>query len=408
MSAANSFFDVLRTWLKQQRRSLSDWFSKDPPTPPEPEDALQLPSDSRHQLLTQLQHLRSHPAYLELLQTDFQQAFEAWHQGKQRNTDEWVTGCRDNVWIVVSSSVTNLADIIDAFVDTVADGDPQADTAFTYQGVPLQRVQWSVRPDVESLQKRLQQTDSIHDREIVVVPYFEHCFLRSVEGLKSMDYFTQNLLSDPSRFWILGLGQVGWQYLQAISALDGYSNQITHLKELSGDQLRAWLDPLVSELNIEFQTSSLRAKVTNEDVDDWQERYFDTLADKAKGIDTVAVQLFLNTLQVIDDEEEKQAVPKEPHQHLQNRKIQARLAKQPTLPELDDESNYLLYSFLLHRTLTKPELAESLGLTLYQIEPLVQTLWKAGIVEQQGQSFRLNPVYYPTVFTKLAGDNFSL
>ncbi|MBE9068356.1 hypothetical protein IQ260_17020 [Leptolyngbya cf. ectocarpi LEGE 11479] len=410
MSAANSFFDVIRAWLQQQRRSLSTWLSRNQQTSPDPENSLlQLPSDLRQKLLTQLQQLPSHPDHSEQLQTEFQHAFEAWHQGQRSNPRGWLAGCHDNVWIVISSSATNLTDILSVFVKTLAGNDPRVDEKLTYQGVPLQLVQWPVRPDVESLQKSLrQQADSLHNREIVVIPCLEHCFLRSVEGLKSMDYFTQHLLTDPSRFWILGLGQVGWQYLQAISALDGYSNRITHLNELTGKQLKEWLDPIVSELNIEFQSSSLRAKVTNENVD-WQEKYFSTLADKTDGIDTVAVQLFLNTLQVIDDDPEKeQTASEKPSKPFQNRKIQARLAEQPSMPELEGESIYLLYSLLLHRTLTKLELAESLGLTLYQIEPLVQTLRKAGIIEQQEQRFRLNPVYYPLVHTKLAGDNFSL
>ena len=78
------------------------------------------------------------------------------------------------------------------------------------------------------------------------------------------------------------------------------------------------------------------------------------------------------------------------------------------MPKLMGESEYLLYSLLLHRTLTRQELADSLGMTLRQIIPWIQSLRQAGVIEQQGQTLTLNPIYYPTVCTKLEGDNFSL
>ena len=412
-----NFFHSLQMWLQQVGRSLNFLFLKESREDSEPEDSLlQLPQPLRQKLLDQLQALPSQPSYVEQLKTEFSPAFEAWCSKKQDypHPNSWDTGCHDNVWVIVSPSVANLPDVGDVFLQSIADADSESDKELTYQGLPLRLMQLSARPDVKSLRKTLQQQFSHRlsdEREVVIIPCLENYFLRSVYGLEGIDYLREHLLNDPSRFWILGLGELGWKYLQAIYALDAYSNQITHLSELSDEQLSDWFEPIVSKLNISFQSSSLRSKFTNKELN-WREKYFKTLADESDGIDTVAIQLFLNTLQILencseDSEQEQSATPK-PSDGLQTYEIRAKSPKHPSLPDLPGESIYLLYALLLHRTLTKKELAEALGLAVEQIEHQIQTLRKTGVIEQKAQSLRLTPVYYPTVCNKLAGDNFTL
>lgn len=417
MAKVSSLLTSLQTWLLQRRRSLIAWFSTDQKENSLPEESLkQLPSALRRRLMQQLKHLPSHPDHADQLKTDFRQAFQAWHSRQRSSPDDWEGDHHDNVWIIVSPSVANLPDVMGVFLKAIADGDAQDEAALSHQGLPLQLVRWSTRPDGKSLSKELQQQEnkfsSTDGRRIVVIPCLEQCFLRSVSGLEVIDCLTQDLLSDPSRFWIIGLGQVSWRYLQAISALDHYSDRTTHLEELSGEQLSNWIDPVISELSIEFQSSLLRSQFTSQNLD-WKTKYFSILADEAKGVDTVAVQLFLNTLQVINDDDHRgddQATQLNDLEtdKLQGYKIHAKLPERPGMPKLMGESEYLLYSLLLHRTLTRQELADSLGMTLRQIIPWIQSLRQAGVIEQQGQTLTLNPIYYPTVCTKLEGDNFSL
>ena len=414
-----NFFHSFQTWFQQVGRSLNSLFLSEQQDDYEPKDSLlQLPHPLRQTLLTQLEQLPSQPRHVEQLKTEFSSAFAAWYSKKQGypQPNSWNIGCHDNVWIIVSPSVAQLSTIIDTFLQTIAD--TGSDKELTHQGLPLHLPRWSARPDVKSLRQNLQQQfnhKSPNKPEIVVIPCLEDYFLRSVYGLKGVDYLREHLLNDPTRFWILGLGQLGWKYLQTVYALDAYSHQITYLTKLSGKQLSDWLEPVVSKLSINFQSSSLRSKFTNKVTNkelNWREKYFKTLADESDGIDTVAVQLFLNTLQILDDQSEecypKQSTNANPLDGFQPYKIQAKSPKHPSLPELTGDSIYLLYALLLHRTLTKKELAEALGLVVEQIEHQIQTLRKAGVIEQKAQSLRLNPIYYPTVCNKLAGDNFIL
>ncbi|MEM1251838.1 MAG: hypothetical protein AAGI69_05340 [Cyanobacteria bacterium P01_H01_bin.21] len=418
---ANSFFQAFKTWLHQRRYSLTAWLSTDQQEASEPENSLlQLPTPLRQRLFQQLRQLPSHPEHVEQLKTEFHSAFKGWYTENKEDShpDDWDIGYHGNVWIIVSPSVANLQDVIGVFLKEIAEPESESGGDIVYKGLKVRLTQWAARPDVKSLQKVLQQQfghkiSSEHKREIVVIPCLEHCFLRSVDGLESIDYLRKHLLSDPSRFWILGLGQVGWKYLQAICTLDAYSDRVTHLSELSDQQLSEWIDPIISKLDINFPSSSLQSKLSGEELNR-KEKYFKDLAKESEGIDTVAIQLFLNTLQVLDedkaDPQGDQAAPQgsKISNNFQSYQIQAKSPKHPSLPKLNGENIYLLYSLLLHRTLTKEELAESLGLISAQIEHPVQILRKAGVIEQQAKTLRLNPIYYSTVCTKLAGDNFSV
>ncbi|MGD1938814.1 MAG: hypothetical protein ACFCA4_14865 [Cyanophyceae cyanobacterium] len=86
--------------------------------------------------------------------------------------------------------------------------------------------------------------------------------------------------------------------------------------------------------------------------------------------------------------------------------LQAKRPANPSLPNLGGEDVYFLYSFLLHHTLTELQLAQSIGLSLLDVKDKVQALRKLRLVEQQGDLLRLNPAYYPAVYSRLDGDNF--
>lgn len=386
-----SSFQSQKNWYQSLKRTLVALFSNQGSDSEPDNDLLQLPDSVRYQLSTALKKLPNHPSYVDQLKTDFPTAFEAWDE----------SDCTHNVWIIVGASVDNLSNVIGDFLAAIADSSAEK----TYRGLPLRFIQWSDRPDIESLQQQLKpQLGSNENREIVAIPWLEHYFLRSVNGLERLDSLKQQLMSDPSRFWIIGLGAIGWKYLKAIYALEACSYQITELKELSGDQLQDWMHPAFAELDIDFQSSLLKSKLPNKE-SDWQKKYFEDLADESAGVDTVAVQLFVNSLKSLDDGSDTEG--KDTSNALKRYKIRAKSPKRPSLPDLEGEENiYILHSLLIHRALTKAELAETLGLTVHQIEHQIQTLRMAGVVQQQSNSLHIAPIYYPAVCKKLVGDNF--
>ena len=285
-----------------------------------------------------------------------------------------------------------------------------ADSSYQYKKLPIQSFQYGSRPENDKLRQclqkqfgnRLPSPDS--DRAIAVIPCLENCFLRSMNGLEAIDYLRDSLLTDTSIFWIIGVGQVGWQYLQAISALESYSDHVTHLEKLSGDQLSQWFEAVTNEIDIGFQSSALRSESSENDLN-WRTQYFKFLSKESKGVDSVAVQLFLETLQ-IREEIDKEKENEESSEDDQPPILQAKLPINPSLPSLGGEDVYFLYSLLLHRTLTELQLAQSVGLSLLDVKDKIQALRKLRLVEQQDNLLRLNPAYYPAVYSRLDGDNF--
>lgn len=403
-----------------------------------------------------------------MLKQEFQRAFDAWYDCEKTplHPTNWAARESNNVWIVVGSSATDIAALMDAFWDTMRNEGKDSVDSFPEnssilretsretpggmsQDMPVESICWSVRPNSQELKQQLKQQLETHpedltsesagesslaeggDRKLRFIASLEQCFLRSVDGLAGIHYLKERL-DDRSQFWIIGVGQVAWTYLQAVCALGDYGDRVTYLPALSGSQLNPWLGNVVSDLNLSFDSLPLDASWIDQKLDR-QAQYFKALADASEGIDTVAIQIFLDSLEVqnleaqsfgVKTSETKQesfetnlettlettletaasAVSRPPFP-----KITATFPRCPSLPDLQGEPDiYALYSLLLHQQLSELQLAESLGLHLEQTQSCLQRLAQAGLLEQRGSLLRLSPIYYPAVRSKLKGEIFLL
>ncbi|MGD1936902.1 MAG: hypothetical protein ACFCA4_05035 [Cyanophyceae cyanobacterium] len=317
-----SILQSIQTWFRNRLQPLFGWSPVETvKAAPSEEILLQLPNELRQELLEQLHELPSNPTHLEQLTEDFTSFFDSWDQ-RYCATDtspNWnIEGC-GNVWIIVGASTSDSPMVIADFIQDLAD------SSYQYKKLPIQSCQYGSRPGNNELRKYL-QTQFGHrlpspesDRAIAVIPCLENHFLRNIDGLEGIDYLRDSLLTDTSIFWIIGVGQVAWQYLQAISALESYSDHVTHLEKLSGEQLEQWFKAVTTELDISFKSSSLRAEPSDNDLS-WRTQYFKSLARESKGVDAVAVQLFLETLQLreetAEDNETKELSEEEsPREH---------------------------------------------------------------------------------------------
>lgn len=158
--------------------------------------------------------------------------------------------------------------------------------------------------------------------------------------------------------------------------------------------------------------------------------YFNRLADISDGISIVALQLFIKSLRykdvnrddtsdrsdanpnsakddcIISGPSEKTDIGSS--EDKQQRRLIATIPKRPILPELSQSDLYLLYSLLLHSDLTVRELAKSLGDAPQIVNHQVQILRNAGVIEQQGQVIKTNPMHYPELYRELARNNFMI
>ncbi|AFY57821.1 hypothetical protein Riv7116_5445 [Rivularia sp. PCC 7116] len=382
-----TLFNKFHTWLLENRKLLLSRFSTDEQETQEPERSLtELPPSLASDLLAAMDKLPIDNPDLEAIQSTLDEAFEKWRNNPQ---------VADNSLIILSSPVTTVSRIL---IESLQDW------ALEKQ-IKLLPLQWISRPqEVESIKTRLQQqlgrgivAAESKQPEIVVIPNLSWCFLRCVDGLEGIDYLQDVLLQDDSRFWVIGAGKVGWEYLNHVSHFKAYCGESLELPELTGEQLGEWLEPIISEFDITFAKSNIDFS-NSEENETYQNRYFRRLAAVSEGVNTVAVQVFLRSIcyepQEADEKEETQEI------------LEAQNPDLPNLTRLDADEHYILYSVLLHGDLTLAGLSQSLGDEKSFVKGRVQMLRRKGLLEQKNGILTINPIHYPRIKNELSNNNF--
>lgn len=370
-----------QNWLLNKRSFVFSWFSSDQEEAPEPEESLaELPPPLAEKLVEATQNLPSSPAEIEAVRSAFVSTLERWKARPQS---------ADNSLVILSSPIAAVSRILTESLENWGDE----------QQVPVRLLQWVARPsEPKTFKLRLQKqlgrgmlSPNTERREIVVIPNLSWCFLRCVEGLDGIDYLRDVLLQDRSRFWLIGSGQVGWEYLNSVCDVKAYSSQ-SPLPELDGEQLQKWITPIFSELGI---TVSQSHEQPLSDEPKTEAKYFEKLASVSEGVSTVAVQVFLRSIR---------------YEALEETTLGGNLKAQnpslPSLPNLPPNDYYILYSLFLHGDLTLASLSLSLGDDRAAVQNRVQFLRRAGVVEQQSGILRINPIHYPKLKRELANNNF--
>lgn len=383
--------DNLKNWWKE-RKFVFSRYSKDARETQEPERSLlELPETARKKLVSGVENIGSNSADKEAIISTLNEAFERW-QNSPSNTN--------NSIVVLSSPITAVSRIL---TETLQEWSQQKQVAIKL--LPLK-----ARPaQIETIESKLkhyfpQQSDSQETKkeEITVIPNLGWCFLRSLEGLKGIEYLqTQLFKNDKNRFWIIGGGQVGWQYLNSVCAIEAYCGEVFTLPAIEPEKLQVWFEPIVKELEINFDDPSIDKQLLEGDKDN-KTNYFEKLADISEGVSTIAVQGFLKSIRYekIDDEDDDDETSSEP------KKLVAQVPKLPDIPELESVDQYILYSLLLHGDLTISTLAKSLGDAEAEVQPRIQLLRQEGLVEESDRVLKINPIYYPKIKRELAGNNF--
>ncbi len=389
-------------WLSDQRNFIFSRYTKDKKETQEPEKTLvQLPPEVRKKLVEDIESLPSNPADKKAIADALDEAFERW-QANPNNSN--------NSIVILSSPVAAVSRILS---DTLEDWTKQ-------KQIPMKLLPMTARPiaadQIKSkLEHYLKEQQSENDDseeqqpEVIVIPNLSWCFLRSLEGLEGIEYL-QSLLCDGSenRFWIIGGGQVGWEYLNSVCNLEAYCGKVMTLPEIEPEEFQDWLESIVKDLDLTFDKPGIDKQLLESNKDN-QTNYFDRLADISEGVSTLAVQAFLKSIhyEKVDRQEEfPKNVEPDVREKLSKDIVVAQFPNLPELPDLDSADQYLLYSLLLHGDLTISSLAESLGDDPSQVQSRVLVLRNQGVVEQQKKVIKINPIHYPNIKRELASNNF--
>ncbi|MCC0175396.1 hypothetical protein I4641_00175 [Waterburya agarophytonicola K14] len=382
-----------RSWLANRRSFLFSWYTKDRKETQEPEKSLlQLPQAIKKKLGSAVENLPSNPADQKAIAEALNKVYDRWRDEPDG---------ADNSIVILSSPVTTVSRILSETLQEWADE----------KQVPMKLLPLTARPHaIETTRSKLEhhlKQKSVEDDseetplEVVVIPNLSWCFLRSLEGLEGIEYL-QYLLCNGSknRFWIIGAGQVGWQYLNSVCSLEAYCGEVFSLPAIASEDLEQWLTPICQDLDIVFDKPRLDRQLLDGDKNN-QTNYFASLASISKGVSTVAVQGFLKSIRYQKPEGDETE-----DQRKQESKLVAQIPKLPELPELEQVDRYLLYSLLLHGDLTISALAESLGDEEAEVQARIEILRRKGVAEQKDRVVKINPIYYPKLKQELSSNNF--
>ncbi|MBE9045082.1 hypothetical protein IQ255_11815 [Pleurocapsales cyanobacterium LEGE 10410] len=380
----------LKNWIFESRSFLFSWYTKDRDRLQEPTKSLvELPPVLRKKLTIAAQKLPNDPVNTETIRSLIDEAFEQWRDRETHLEDNLPKNAENSV-VIVTNPVMVVSRIVIEIIEAWA----------TQKQVTVKILPWNSRPaDPDSIQSKLQHyieqdpADAAKKTEVMVIPNLSWCFLRAMDGLDGIDYLQKMLLHDSSRFWIIAAGQVTWDYLNSISDLEADCGRVSSLPKLESDSLCQWLAPIISELDITFADPRLESKILDADKDA-ETIYFEDLASISQGVSVIALHTFLASVTYEPSEEDEPGI------------LEAQNPELPNLPELTSTDHYLLYFLLLHGDITLSALAHSLGDRESRVRKRIKILRNEGLVEENGEVLKINPIYYPKLKQELINNNF--
>ena len=373
-----------KTWIFESRSFLFSWYTKDRDRIQEPTKSLvELPSSSRNKLIATVNKLPDNPTDIEAIRTCISNSFEQWRSNPNST---------NNSIVILTSPVMVVSRIIIEIIEPWAE----------QQQVSVNILPWNERPHNADLiqielekyiEQKANKTDS-ESTEVMVIPNLAWCFLRSMDGLDGIDYLQKMLLHDSSRFWVIATGQITWDYLNSITDIEADCGKVTALKKLESDSLQQWLESVISKLNITFADPDLESKILDADCDN-ETIYFKDLASVSEGVSVIALQAFLASINYeIESESEEDGL------------LKAQSPELPKLPDLNSLDHYILYFLLLHGDITLSALAYSISDRESRIRKRIKFLREEGLVEEQDEILKVNPIYYPNIKQELINNNF--
>ncbi len=337
-----------------------------------------------------IQSLSLPEAYKKNIQTKLLELLPSWIE--DQNNDHYL--------FVLFSPVESIEGILKPTVEQV-----------NQKGLPIKSVSWLTRPeDVSSLKTQLQSQIELSEntsetpnneetKSWVIIPDLSLCFLRSIEGLDAVEYLLDFILKDSSRFWVVGCNQWTWNYLNCVYQVNTCFENIFPLPTLDAVQLKQWLTPISETLDIDFGESTNDSDHALEDEqENWssknEKQYFERLANISEGFSQTAAYLWLDSLQTVKPLETSDSQTVDNQKEPSEKRLMIKRASFPSLPQLTKEDRYLLSSIGLHGTISLSALAISLGEAENQIRMQVKKLKRTGIIVQNQELLRFNPIYY--------------
>ncbi|MGB3691875.1 MAG: hypothetical protein WBG70_10965 [Spirulinaceae cyanobacterium] len=336
------------------------------PQTPEPELSLQeLSPQTKEKLSCKLAELRPPQTYTEALKEALNSAIARWQDEPNA----------PNSLVILASAGEPLESILE-------------EVLLSKKNPSSLSQRWLLSSPSCQVQKRIQQLKAelkeVPERQLVILPRLSQSFLRCIGSLEIINKLGEAVFNHPDSFWLIGCHSWAWQYLIQAKGIQGRFCQTFPLPKLSGEAIKAWLEPVRASMEI---------------TQDEEQEYFENLAEISSGLSQVAGELWLRSLGH-EKELEKETSPLSLIPLIQQQ------ALLPKLPKLAMSDRYLLYSLALHEQLTIPDLATSLGENSSDILISIQRLQQEGLLQRYQEYFVINPIYYSQLRRDLEQNNF--
>ncbi len=394
--------------FKSIQGKIQSWFTQ-PPSSESEDELVELPPRLKAELLQRINKSPTPQVYKTTILEAIAPAVESWRSRLDA----------PNHLVILGSAAESIPKIInDSFEDwedwSIEVIRPLNTLKRPYNSRLIEkRISKLLEPYLQVKTTNFESADSDSDtpldeqrKTLVLVPQLEQCFLRSIGGWSSIEFLRDIIVKNPNCFWVIGSSHPAWSFLDFVCQISAYFEQIISLPKLDDEILAAWLTPIAETL--------VTLDKPDYSSNDPRQAYWDLIASQSSGIARVAQYLWLESLRIHHDlmqNESGESINLENLLKIEadaKRKLVLHPVKPslPSLPSLTNLDRYLLHATLIHTTITRSHLAQTLGEAESQIQARVQWLCREGILESYDGNLSIHPLYYDKLRVDLSHNNF--
>lgn len=239
---------------------------------------------------------------------------------------------------------------------------------------------------------------------VVIIENLQNCYLRNMEGYEAIRSLLYVISATKSEIlWVVTCSRYAWDFLNVVFNVGEYFSHTIITDNLNADQMKSLIlkRQKASGYQLEYiaDASTQKSRAYKKYLGDkeaeqefLQNKYFEKLTNLAEGNATVAMILWIRSIKEIG----------EVYFTIESLEFM----NTTSLDGLDAQSQFALCAFILHDSLTAPELALILNQTGSDTEMVVSRLVSRGLlVAQKSGYYALNDLVYRQVVRMLKSRN---
>ncbi len=240
-------------------------------------------------------------------------------------------------------------------------------------------------------------------KQVVILEGMQNMYIRNINGYDVLDALWLIISETKDQvFWVLTCSRYAWNFLNKSMGVETHFNLLQHTDSLKRDQIESLIMQRhnLSGYSIEFlpdeetrKNRSYKKRLHKpEELQIYlRERFFDQLAEDAKGNASVAIILWQRSIKGVE-----------------NKQVTISTYQSFSLESLEIVTSEFLFvaaAFILHDTLKVAELSRILNIDLSASKVMLTRLKSKGILQENAGLYQLNQLVYRQVLSYLQRRN---